>query len=309
MGHDQLVLLVVFLVVIEMLLAGKSDLGSDRATLLELRKEVSGRTLLWNVSQQSPCGWAEVLCEKNRVVGLRLPGCSLTGEIPVGIIGNLTELHVLSLRNAYYSFSLFDPIPTTLSCPQTPPILTPPYQQYNPSHDTGPAFPFPLSQASLISPLPSSSLPNKFSHISRLQLNPVTFSQNSLPILPNQFKFDQMVPPILDFSMNPELPSSQFPQKTHSCTADNTADNMKTISTSSSNSGLLDALIAQAQAMVWKDSSWRQASFSSQEEKHVHIDDFELFLSGSTTNPPLVSVPPQWDDSTYFQPFNGKLLV
>ena len=109
--------------------------------------------------------------------------------------------------------------------------------------------------------------------------------------------------------MNPELPSSQFSQKTHSCTADNTADNMKTISTSSSNSGLLDALIAQAQAMVWKDSSWRQASFSSQEEKHVHIDDFELFLSGSTTNPPLVSVPPQWDDSTYFQPFNGKLLV
>ena len=96
MGHDQLVLLVV----IEMLLAGKSDLGSDRAALLELRKEVSGRTLLWNVSQQSPCGWAEVLCEKNRVVGLRLPGCSLTGEILVGIIGNLTELRVLSLRNA-----------------------------------------------------------------------------------------------------------------------------------------------------------------------------------------------------------------
>ena len=98
MGYGQLVLLVVFLVVIEMLPAGKSDLGSDRAALLELRKEVSGRTLLWNVSQQSPCGWAGVLCEKNRVVGLRLPGCSLTGEIPAGIIGNLTELRVLSLR-------------------------------------------------------------------------------------------------------------------------------------------------------------------------------------------------------------------
>ena len=46
MGHDQLVLLVVLLVVIEMLLARKSDLGSDRAALLELQKEVSGRTLL-----------------------------------------------------------------------------------------------------------------------------------------------------------------------------------------------------------------------------------------------------------------------
>ena len=56
MGHDQLVLLVVFLVVIEMLLTEKSDLGSYSSALLELRKEVSGRTLLWNVSQQSRCG-------------------------------------------------------------------------------------------------------------------------------------------------------------------------------------------------------------------------------------------------------------
>ena len=98
MGHGQLVLLVVFLIVIEMFPTGKSDLGFDRAALLELRKEVSGRTLLWNVSQQSPYGWAGVLCEKNRVVGLRLPRCSLTEEIPTGIIGNLTELRVLSLR-------------------------------------------------------------------------------------------------------------------------------------------------------------------------------------------------------------------
>ena len=112
MGHSQLVLLVVFLVVIEMLLAKKSNLGSDRAKILELMKEMSGRTLQWNVSQQSPYGWAEVLCEKNRVVGLRLLGCSLTGEIPARIIGNLTELHVLSLRNA-----LQGPLPSDLgSC-------------------------------------------------------------------------------------------------------------------------------------------------------------------------------------------------
>lgn len=98
MGHRQLVLLVVFLVINGMLPAGKSDLDSDRAALLGLRKAVNGRTLLWNVSQQSPCGWAGVMCEKNRVVGLRLPGYSLTGEIPAGIIGNLTGLRVLSLR-------------------------------------------------------------------------------------------------------------------------------------------------------------------------------------------------------------------
>ena len=81
MGHGQLVLLVIFLVVIEMLHVVKSYLGSDRVALLKLQKEVSGRTLRWNVSQQSSCGWAEVLCEKNRVVSLRLPRCSLTGEI------------------------------------------------------------------------------------------------------------------------------------------------------------------------------------------------------------------------------------
>ena len=91
-------LLVIFLVVIKMLPTEKSNLGSDRVALLEWQKEVSGRTLLWNVSQQSPCDWAGVLCEKNKVVGLRLPGCSLTGEIPTGIIWNLTKLHVLSLR-------------------------------------------------------------------------------------------------------------------------------------------------------------------------------------------------------------------
>ena len=32
------------------------------------------------------------------MVGLRLLGCSLTGEIPAGIIGNLTELRILCLR-------------------------------------------------------------------------------------------------------------------------------------------------------------------------------------------------------------------
>ena len=75
----------------------KSDMGSERAALLELRKEVSGWTLLWNVSQQSPCGWDGVFCKKNKLVGLRLPGCSFTGEISTGIIRNLTELLFLSL--------------------------------------------------------------------------------------------------------------------------------------------------------------------------------------------------------------------
>lgn len=113
MGPSRLVLLLSFFVMVAMLPAGESDLAADRVTLLELRRVVGGRTFLWNVSQASPCAWAGVLCEKNRVTALRLPGCSLTGTIPAGTIGNLTELRVLSLRmNA-----LEGPLPSDLgSC-------------------------------------------------------------------------------------------------------------------------------------------------------------------------------------------------
>ncbi|KAI9174966.1 hypothetical protein LWI28_025440 [Acer negundo] len=76
----------------------KPDLSSDRAALLALRSSVGGRTLLWNASDPIPCKWAGVLCEQNRVTVLRLPGVALSGEIPVGVFGNLTSLRTLSLR-------------------------------------------------------------------------------------------------------------------------------------------------------------------------------------------------------------------
>ncbi|CAI0400343.1 unnamed protein product [Linum tenue] len=63
-----------------------------------MRSTVGGRTLLWNVSQQSPCAWAGVRCEQNRVTVLRLPGVALSGELPNGVFANLTELRTLSLR-------------------------------------------------------------------------------------------------------------------------------------------------------------------------------------------------------------------
>lgn len=75
-----------------------SDLTSDRAALLALRSSVGGRTLLWNVSEVSPCKWAGVECEQNRVTVLRLPGVALSGQIQLGILGNLTSLRTLSLR-------------------------------------------------------------------------------------------------------------------------------------------------------------------------------------------------------------------
>lgn len=76
----------------------KPDLGSDRAALLALRSAVGGRTLLWNVTFQSPCFWPGVICENNRVAVLRLPGVALSGALPNGIFGNLTALRTLSLR-------------------------------------------------------------------------------------------------------------------------------------------------------------------------------------------------------------------
>ncbi|KAF8014534.1 hypothetical protein BT93_H0372 [Corymbia citriodora subsp. variegata] len=74
------------------------DLASDRAALLALRSAVGGRTLLWNTNLQSPCSWAGVQCEGNRITALRLPGVALSGQIPEGVLGNLTQLRTLSLR-------------------------------------------------------------------------------------------------------------------------------------------------------------------------------------------------------------------
>ncbi|XP_010551132.1 PREDICTED: probable inactive receptor kinase At1g48480 [Tarenaya hassleriana] len=76
----------------------QQDLSADRAALLSLRSAVGGRTFLWNTSQLTPCNWAGVKCEANRVTVLRLPGVALAGRIPEGIFGNLTQLRTLSLR-------------------------------------------------------------------------------------------------------------------------------------------------------------------------------------------------------------------
>ncbi|KAF8398955.1 hypothetical protein HHK36_014820 [Tetracentron sinense] len=91
-SHLLLFLLLVFLPL------GKPDLASDKAALLALRSAVGGRSLLWNLTQPTPCQWPGVHCENNRVTVLRLPGVGLSGQIPSGTIGNLTQLRTLSLR-------------------------------------------------------------------------------------------------------------------------------------------------------------------------------------------------------------------
>ncbi|KAJ8753746.1 hypothetical protein K2173_026422 [Erythroxylum novogranatense] len=75
-----------------------SDLAADRQALLSLRSALGGRTFRWNVTQSTPCSWAGVRCEQNRVAVLRLPGVSLTGQLPTGVFSNLTKLRTLSLR-------------------------------------------------------------------------------------------------------------------------------------------------------------------------------------------------------------------
>ncbi|KAG2255307.1 hypothetical protein Bca4012_092143 [Brassica carinata] len=79
-------------------LPSTQDLNADRAALLCLRSTVGGRTFRWDIRQTSPCNWAGVKCDNNRVTALRLPGVSLSGTIPNGVFGNLTRLRTLSLR-------------------------------------------------------------------------------------------------------------------------------------------------------------------------------------------------------------------
>ncbi|KAG2271665.1 hypothetical protein Bca52824_066220 [Brassica carinata] len=74
------------------------DLASDKSALLSLRSSLGGRTFLWDTKQTSPCNWTGVSCDSDRVTALRLPGVALSGQIPEGIFGNLTNLRTLSLR-------------------------------------------------------------------------------------------------------------------------------------------------------------------------------------------------------------------
>ncbi|KAJ7960082.1 Receptor-like kinase 1 [Quillaja saponaria] len=88
----------IFLILsLNLVATGDADLASDRAALLALRSAVGGRSLLWNVSQTSPCLWTGVICKDSRVIELHLPAMGFSGKLPLGI-GNLTQLQTLSLR-------------------------------------------------------------------------------------------------------------------------------------------------------------------------------------------------------------------
>ncbi|KAJ7551626.1 hypothetical protein O6H91_06G021900 [Diphasiastrum complanatum] len=85
------------------------DIASDQAALLAFRSAVNPR-LKWN-SSLSPCQWKGVVCVGSRVQSIRLPGAGLSGAIPDGTLGNLTDLRILSFR----SNALSGPLPSDLS--------------------------------------------------------------------------------------------------------------------------------------------------------------------------------------------------
>lgn len=96
--HKSMLLILAVGLLLLLAEAEAADLDSQRAALLTLRSSVGGRTLFWNATNQSPCNWAGVQCDHNRVVELHLPGVALSGQIPTGIFSNLTHLRTLSLR-------------------------------------------------------------------------------------------------------------------------------------------------------------------------------------------------------------------
>ncbi|KAJ4974292.1 hypothetical protein NE237_007466 [Protea cynaroides] len=94
MGFCHYLVLLCFLVFLP---TGKPDLVSEKAALLAFQASV-GRYVRWNQSSPTPCSWQGVQCSNNTITELRLPGSYLSGVIPMGIFGNLTNLRTLSLR-------------------------------------------------------------------------------------------------------------------------------------------------------------------------------------------------------------------
>lgn len=75
-----------------------ADLTSDQAALIALRNAIAPRLTQWNSSSSSPCLWKGIRCSSNRVTRIHLPASDLGGQLPSGVLGNLTALEVLSLR-------------------------------------------------------------------------------------------------------------------------------------------------------------------------------------------------------------------
>lgn len=95
MRRILLLSLSVFLLLL--LSSGADDINSDRAALLAFRASLGGRDLLWN-NTTPLCSWQGIVCNNSRVSEIHMPGRSLFGALPNGVLGNLSALTFLSLR-------------------------------------------------------------------------------------------------------------------------------------------------------------------------------------------------------------------
>ncbi|KAG6543591.1 hypothetical protein Mapa_014954 [Marchantia paleacea] len=88
------------------------DTNTDTQALLAFRQAVDplNRLLGWGAPNTNGCAWQGVKCNENRVWELRLPGDGLNGTIPVGTLGQLDQIRVISL----HSNRLSGPLPSDL---------------------------------------------------------------------------------------------------------------------------------------------------------------------------------------------------
>ncbi|CAF2087366.1 unnamed protein product [Brassica rapa] len=104
-------------------LPSTQDLNADRAALLSLRSSVGGRTFCWDIRHTSPCNWAGVKCDNNRVTALRLPASlspapsrtvkQILRQIPESLF-SLTNLVRLNLAENSFTGGTDSPVDLTV---------------------------------------------------------------------------------------------------------------------------------------------------------------------------------------------------
>ncbi|KAG6414103.1 hypothetical protein SASPL_126821 [Salvia splendens] len=95
-----------------------SSLNTDGLSLLALKAAIAedpNRALIsWSELDATPCRWAGIVCDRDRVISVSLPGKNLTGYIP-SEIGALSFLASLDLSHNFFS----GPLPQQIAALQS----------------------------------------------------------------------------------------------------------------------------------------------------------------------------------------------
>ncbi|XP_010276128.1 PREDICTED: myb-related protein B-like [Nelumbo nucifera] len=166
--------------------------------------------------------------------------------------------------------SLFDsvniPMTTPLIAQHSAPLLPTPIHRFKQLRDNNNAgFSFSSSPPTPLPPSSSlfgESLSTQLPPIPSLQFNSGHFDLNPPTILQTPFEPDGITPSGSAFSTKMELPSSQLPQPAATAAASGTTNDYKIPPLARSNSGLLDALLQEAQTMAACDEDSRREGLS-----------------------------------------------